>query len=299
MNCSNNKTLYDASNKLGTDIQHVRYTIGGVKSGTVYSKSTKLSTIIIDMLGDYGNRPIDSSTPNTRYSVKSLGTWNSKTDVDNFLIDCCYDTGYYGATVGSYVKIMDGTYNIEWQIVGFDLENLRTASDGTALNNGHGIYMIPKGKLFNAMWDTTGTSKGYIGSTMHTTTLPTVASNMRAILGDHMQSRKVLLSSSVNSSNYYASGYQWTNAYMTLLSYGQLTGTFAANHNKYDDGEANTQLPLFKYQSFTSDASYTFLRNIYGNGINNGFIYYVTSSGTYSGRSCNNTYNVMPMMMLS
>ena len=95
-----------------------------------------------------GQRPIDTSTPNTRYKVKNLGTWSSTADVDNFLYSCCHDTGYYGATIGSYVTINDGTYNKEWIIAGFDCEHNKTASDGTPYDNGYGIFMIPTESLF-------------------------------------------------------------------------------------------------------------------------------------------------------
>ena len=89
------------------------YEVGGISTKSQISATDTVQSIIIKMLGDAKNLPIDTSTPNTRYEVKSLGTWFSIKDVDNFLYRCCHDTGYYGATIGSYVTINDGTYNKE------------------------------------------------------------------------------------------------------------------------------------------------------------------------------------------
>ena len=101
------------------------------------------------MLGDMGQIHIDTSTPNTRYKSQNLGTWSSITDVEDFLYFCNHDTGYYGATIGSYVTINDGTYNKEWVIAGFDMEHNHQASDGNIKDNGYGICLIPKTSLGN------------------------------------------------------------------------------------------------------------------------------------------------------
>ena len=49
---------------------------------------------------------------------------------------------------------------------------------------------------------------------------------------------------------------------MTLMSYGQLTGTFAKHNNKYDDGEANYKLPLFNFIDIGIYNEIFWLRNI-------------------------------------
>ena len=233
------------------------------------------------MLGDYGPIHIDTSTPNTRYKSQNLGTWSSITDVEDFLYFCNHDTGYYGATIGSYVTINDGTYNKEWVIAGFDMEHNATAADESTYDNGYGICLIPKKSLVNADWNNNNTPKGgYNGSTINTSTLPKVANNLKKVLGDHLVLRNVLLSSARDSSSYYASAYTWTTAYCTLMSAGQITGTFANNRNKYDDGEANYKLPLFNYETWSFDVN-AWLRGIrgcydFGTGVS---IYYITTSG--------------------
>ena len=251
------------------------------------------------MLGDMGQIHIDTSTPNTRYKSQNLGTWSSITDVEDFLYFCNHDTGYYGATIGSYVTINDGTYNKEWVIAGFDMEHNHQASDGNIKDNGYGICLIPKTSLGNYVWDNNNTKNGYNGSTINTSTLPTVANNLKKVLGDHLVLRNVLLSSAKNLSSYYASAYTWTTAYCTLMSMGQITGTFASNNNKYDDGEANYKLPLFNYETWSFDAC-AWLRGLYGGydfgtGVS---IYYLTTSGDSGYDLCAGKQGLRPLIYI-
>ena len=151
-------------------------------------------------------------------------------------------------------------------IAGFDCEKNHKASDGNIKDNGYGICLIPKKSLGNCMWDTDDNSnfvnKGYYDSTINQNILPIVANNLKNILSNHLIERNVLLSNSRDSS-YHADNYIWTTAYCTLMSAGQITGTFASNANKYDDGEANYKLPLFNYETWNFDTQ-AWLRGIYG-----------------------------------
>ena len=242
-----------------------------------------------------GQRPIDTSTPNTRYKSQNLGTWSSTADVDNFLYSCCHDTGYYGATIGSYVTIVDGVYNKEWVIAGFDMEHNHQASDGNTKDNGYGICLIPKRSLGNAVWSN-NIINGYNGSNINTSTLPEVANNLKNVLGDHLVLRNVLLSSGRNS-NYYASAYTWTTAYCTLMSMGQITGTFASNRNKYDDGEANYKLPLFNYETWSFDTT-AWLRGLYGFSGNGNYVYGLTTSGNSDWYVCYDSFGLRPLIYI-
>lgn len=47
------------------------------------------------------------------------------------------------------------------------------------------------------------------------------------------------------------------------MSAGQITGTFASNNNKYDDGEANYKLPYFNFTTWQFGDG--FLRGLSGN----------------------------------
>lgn len=288
-------TCNDASNKLGVKIYNTRYAVGGIPTKSQFAATDTVQSIIIKMLGDMGQRPIDSSTPNTRYKSQNLGTWSSTVDIDNFLNACNHNTGYYGATIGSYVTIKDGVYNKEWVIAGFDCEKNHKASDGNTKDNGYGICLIPKKSLGNYVWDSNSTANGYEGSEMHKSTLPIVANNLRKVLGNHLVLRNVLLSSA-RDSDYHSSAYTWTTAYCTLMSMGQVTGTFASNRNKYDDGEANYKLPLFNYETWNFDA-WAWLRGLYGIdsfGVNH-HVYGLTTSGGSDWNNCNNSNGLRPI----
>ena len=255
------------------------------------------------MLGYAGKTPTDTSTPNTRYKSQNLGIWSSVEDVDNFLYSCCHDTGYYGATIGSYVTIKDGVYNKQWVIAGFDCEKNHRASDGSIKDNGYGICLIPKKSLDNTWWNySSHIVDGYNDSTINKTTLPTVANNLKKVLGNHLIQRNVLLSNGKNS-DYHANRYIWTTAYCTLMSMGQITGTFASNTNKYDDGEANYKLPLFNYETWSFN-DIAWLRGLYGSirdgatGNNYSGIYYLTISGDLDHSFCTGTCGLRPLIYI-
>lgn len=248
------------------------------------------------MLGDIGS--VDTSTPNTRYKSQNLDTWSNIEDVDNFLSVCNHDTGYYGASIGSTIAIKDGTYNKQWVIAGFDCEKNHKASDGNIKDNGYGICLIPKASLGSFIWDSRSTVNGYYGSEINKNTLPVVATNLKKVLGSHLVQRNVLLSSA-RDSEYHASAYTWTTAYCTLMSTGQVTGTFASNRNKYDDGEANYKLPLFNYETWSFDA-WAWLRGLYGNyygGYGSG-VYGLTTSGGSGYNHCTNSYGLRPLIYI-
>ena len=156
---------------------------------------------------------------------------------------------------GNYVTIQDGTYNAVWEIAGFDMESNQDAADGTTFDNGYGICMIPKTKVTTGQWNPSNTTTGgYKSSYMHTTVLPNIVTKLKTILGSHIVQRNVLLSSSVSGNN--SNAYTWTTAYATLMSIGQMTGNFAANNTKYDDGEANYKLPIFNSKKYKTGSRF-------------------------------------------
>ena len=210
------------------------------------------------------------TTANERYdSTKYLGTWRSISDVDTFLSRFSHANDYKDGDVelalGNYVTIEDGTYNVDWMIAGFDMEHNQTAADGNKYDNGVGICLIPKTQVTTAAWNKSNTITGaYNSSTMHNTHLPNIVTKLKNVLGSHIVQRNVLLSSSVDGGNEYSNAYTWTTAYATLMSAGQMTGTFAANHNKYDDGEANYKLPIFNHTGYKTGSGF-WSRGVWGN----------------------------------
>ena len=187
--------------------------------------------------------------PNTRHESKSLGTFAAY-DVDMMLSEYTHENNYGDLALGNYFTIQDGTYNVAWEIAGFDMECGQLAADGTVYDNGYGICLIPKHIVTrNKKWNTTDTTTGgYMSSYMHNTVLPGIVNTLKTVFEDHIVNRNVLLSSTVTNGS--SSAYTWTTADATLMSVGQMTGTFATHNNKYDDGEANYRLPLFDYEDY-------------------------------------------------
>lgn len=223
--------------------------------------------------------------PNKRYEDKSLGTWSSISQVDSFLTRFNHENNYSDGdtklSLGNSIIINEGTYNAEWVIAGFDLENCRVASDGTIYDNGYGICLIPQNYVHgNISWNaTSSTSGGYLNAGIRSSLKTLIVDEIEKVLGSHIVTRNVLLSNGIDSSNGYSNGYTWTTDKATLMSIGQLTGTFASHHNRYDDGEANYYLPLleFGHNKYSSSDSF-WVRNIESyNGVylgskhNNGF----------------------------
>ena len=244
--------------------------------------------------GDPSGPSVDATDPNTRYESKNLGTWSSLSNVDTFMSKYNHANNYTGLSLGNYVTIQDGTYNTQWVIAGFDMEHNQTAADGTTYDNGYGICMIPKNYVTTGQWNTNGgTTGGYKSSTMHTTLLPSIVTTLKNVLGTHVVNRNVLLSSSVNSST-GSTAYTWTTSDATLMSIGQLTGTFASHRNKYDDGEANYKLPLFNYEKYYNSNFMFFSRGIYAGGS----IWYVHRYGDISWDVSNSTLSTRPLIYL-
>lgn len=166
--------------------------------------------------------------------------------------------------IGNKITIQDGTYNTTWVIAGFDLEHKQIAADGSVYDNGYGIALIPDELIKDsakAQYHSDGNfTGGYISSSIHTISIPAMVNKFTNVLGNHIVTRNVLLSSSNIGTNSnsgttttrYSSSYTWTTSKATLMSAGQLTGTFGSHNNKYDDGEATYKLPLFDH----ADISY-------------------------------------------
>ena len=250
-------------------------------SAAVYSLRTLMNELSTE-IAELEEFMFPTDDPNTRYESKDLGTWSSPADVDTFMNKYNHDSNYaYGGvklSLGNYVTIQDGRYNAVWEIAGFDKEHNQTAADGTVYDNGYGICMIPKTQAGTVDWLSSSestTSGGYISSTAHmgssivvlnSYSLPYMVNKLKTVLGTHVVNRNVLLSSSTSTgrgSSGKSTAYTWTTADATLMSAGQLTGTFASNSNKYDDGEANYKLPLFNYEDYWTGSDF-WLRGING-----------------------------------
>ena len=195
------------------------------------------------------------------YRGINVGTISSISELETWLTDHNVGLGVYtGLYLGDYITIQDGTYNANWMIAGFDTEFYKgwlvDGSSAVQWINQHHITLIPRIPLFNAQMNSTNTaSGGYKGSAMHTSTLPTVVSNLQTVLGAHLLKRYALLSSAVDTkrSNMFgnaggaSSSWEWTEVYATLPSEVQIYGSTIWSSSGYDTGEACMKLPVFNF----------------------------------------------------
>lgn len=195
------------------------------------------------------------------YRGKNLGTITSTAELETFLSDHEVSSGNFtDLYLGDYFTIQDGTYNANWMIAGFDTEYykgwLASSPNPTPYITSRHITLIPRVPLFNAQMNSTNTtSGGYKGSAMHTSTLPTVVSNLQTVLGTHLLKRYALLSTAVDTtrSNMYgnasgaSSSWEWTEVYATLPSEMQIYGSTVWSSSGYDTGEACMKLPVFNF----------------------------------------------------
>lgn len=148
------------------------------------------------------------------------------------------------------------------------MEHNKIAADGTPYDNGYGIFMIPTEPLYNSSNGMIFNDNGYVSTGVHKGLNSTTAEILmkKSILNDHLIKRHVLLSNKTEyvNGNCTNTGYAWTSAYCTLMSAGQVTGKFASNNNKYDDGEANYKLPYFNFTTWQFKDG--FLRGLSNNG---------------------------------
>lgn len=177
------------------------------------------------------------------------------------------------------------------------MESNQLAADGTTYDNGYGICLVPQTQLTTATWNASNTLSGaYKSSTMHTSHLPGIVTKLQNVLGSHIVQRNVLLSSSVDG-NYYSNAYTWTTAYATLMSIGQMTGRFASNRNKYDDGEANYKLPIFNHKEIKT-GSHFWSRCVWGRNVSGYLAWYVYSDGSFNYDVVNYTHGIRPLIYL-
>ena len=213
-----------------------------------------------------------SYNKNGIYTGRNLGVTLTSSNLANFLADHNISTGHFtGLGLGDYFTIQDGTYNANWMIAGFDTEFYKDwlvdGSSDVQWITQHHITLIPRIPLFNAQMNSTNTtSGGYKGSAMHTSTLPTVVSNLQTVLGTHLLKRYALLSNAVDTtrSNMFgtaggaSSSWEWTEVYATLPSEVQIYGSTIWSSSGYDTGEACMKLPVFNFINHTQFSRWAF-----------------------------------------
>lgn len=103
----------------------------------------------------------------------------------------------------------------------------------------------------------------YTISALHTNggKLEAIVKDLTPIMEDHIVTRNVLLSNSIDTTTGYSNGYIWTTAKATIPTVAQITGDYIFRiketsfidfpYIKYDIGEGNYKLPLYKFRFYT------------------------------------------------
>lgn len=203
------------------------------------------------------------------YRGKNFGTFTSLSAVEQFLSDHGVSTGLFkDLYIGDYFKIQDGTYNVEWEIAGFDTYYQK---GDTAFTNHH-IALIPKTNLLTSkMNDTNDTTGGYYNSYMHQSVIPTIDTNLATILGNHLLARRALLSNTMNKDLTSGAGagwmgsatsWDWYTVKSCLMSEVAVYGSKVSSSSLYDIGEDCERLPIFQFKGRSHTRQWFWLRAV-------------------------------------
>lgn len=206
---------------------------------------------------------------NSIYRGKSFGTFASVSAVQQFLNDHAVSTGLFkDLYLGDYFKVQDGTYNVEWEIAGFDTYYQK---GDTAFTNHH-IALIPKTNLLTSkMNDTNDTTGGYYNSYMHQSVIPTIDTNLATILGNHLLARRALLSNAMNKdltsgagAGWMGSttGWDWYTVKSCLMSEVAVYGSKVFSSSFHDIGEDCERLPIFQFKGHSHTRQWFWLRAV-------------------------------------
>lgn len=203
------------------------------------------------------------------YRGKNFGTFTSLSAFEQFLSDHGVSTGLFNDLyLGDYFKVQDGTYNVEWEIAGFDTYYQK---GDTAFTNHH-IALIPKTNLLTSkMNDTNDTTGGYYNSYMHQSVIPTIDTNLATILGNHLLARRALLSNAMNKdltsgagAGWMGSttGWSWYTVKSCLMSEVAVYGSKVFSSSFHDIGEDCERLPIFQFKGHSHTRQWFWLRAV-------------------------------------
>ena len=203
------------------------------------------------------------------YRGKNFGTFTSLSAVEQFLSDHGVSTGLFNDLyLGDYFKVQDGTYNVEWEIAGFDTYYQK---GDTAFTNHH-IALIPKTNLLTSkMNNTNDTTGGYYNSYMHQSVIPTIDTNLATILGNHLLARRALLSNAMNKDLTSGAGagwmgstteWGWYTVKSCLMSEVAVYGSKVFSSSFHDIGEDCERLPIFQFKGHSYTRQWFWLRAV-------------------------------------
>ena len=203
------------------------------------------------------------------YRGKNLGTFSSISAVESFLTTHKVSSGVFeDLYLGDYFRLQDGTYNVEWEIAGFDTYYQK---GDTAFTNHH-IALIPKTNLLTSkMNDTNDTTGGYYNSYMHQSVIPTIDTNLATILGNHLLARRALLSNAMNKDLTSGAGvgwvgsttdWDWYTVKSCLMSEVAVYGSKVFSSSFHDIGEDCERLPIFQFKGHSHTRQWFWLRAV-------------------------------------
>ena len=222
-----------------------------IKNQQIISNS-KSST---DINNNYSETILD---PITSSNVESWFTKYIYSNLDRF---------DHNISCGTRFTIQDGTYNVQWVVVGADTELYK---GDIKLIKPH-LSLIPVTDLGNGVMNDYSTTAGaYADSKMNRQTIPAIVKALQSVLGDHLLARRVKLANNIDSNGKSNASAYYT-VYANLLCERQIWGT-SDFENSYDIGDDTTALPGFKnYKDDIYGSSGFWLRSVY---INSTFVSY-------------------------
>lgn len=277
-----------------------------VKAGTTgTAQPTIASSDITDTTSSFEDLlfslPHTTLSHNSMYRGKNLGTITSS-NVGTFITEHGVNTGAFkDVWVGDYLTIQDGTYNAVWLVAGLDTEYNR----GDAAFTSHHITLIPRGYLTVSYMNATNiTTGGYVGSYMYTTKIPEIVTNLSSVLGDHLLTRRALLTNSVNTTAASGAGAGWTGSSnnwawydvrAVLPSEVQIYGSTVFSSSGYDAGDACNILPLYNFRNHVKDVRSWFWLKCVASGP---YFCCANGSGVASAYLASYVYGVRPLIWL-
>ena len=203
------------------------------------------------------------------YRGKNFGTFASVSAVQQFLSDHGVSTGLFkDLYIGDYFKIQDGTYNVEWEIAGFDTYLHKGDSDFAT----HHLALIPKTNLIASKMNATNdTAGGYANSYMHKTVIPVVDANLTKVLGNHLLSRRAYLTTTVNKDIASNAGAGWKGASTAgdwftvkscLMSEVAVYGSTIFSSSFFDTAEDCERLPIFQFKGHSYSRQWFWLKSV-------------------------------------
>ncbi|WP_405739070.1 hypothetical protein, partial [Anaerovibrio slackiae] len=167
-----------------------------------------------------------------------------------------------------YLTIQDGTYNKEWEIAGFDTYLHKGDTELTS----HHICLIPKTNLTTSYMNGTDTTAGgFVNSYMCKTVLPTVNSKLASVLGNHLLTRRALLSNTINTNLSSGAGagwmgcttdWAWYDVKACLMSEVAVYGSKVFSSSFFDIGEDCERLPIFSFKGHSYSGEWFWLRAV-------------------------------------